>query len=765
MLLFTTPVFAQTNYTVFVNPIIGTNAMGHTFPGVCVPFGSVQLSPDTDTIPHNVKGIYQPKVYEYCAGYQYKDKTIVGFSHTHLSGTGHSDLGDIMIMPTTGQIRLNSGTSDRPEAGYRSAYSHQTEESHPGYYSVVLSDYKIKAQLTATTRVGVHKYTYPQGKMKNIILDLNHGIYNYEGKTLWTELRVENNKLLTGYRITNGWARTNYTYFAISFSQPISDYGYTDKAPIPYNGGWVRFDQYHNFPEMAGRKLVSFFRFDAKNTQPLTVKVALSAVSTQGAMNNLNAEAKDKSFEQIAQEADDHWNDELKSIDVEGSADQKAMFYTSYYHTLINPSVYTDVDGKYRGIDHCIHQATDFTNYTVFSLWDTYRAEHPFLNLMKPKQAKDMISSMIAHQHQSVHGLLPIWSHMGNENWCMSGYHAVSVLADAIQTGIFTEGAKALKAMVATSNVSYYGGIKAYKSLHYVPLENSSISASNTLEYSYDDWAIYHTAQLIGDQEIEASYKQRALYYRNLFDTSIGWIRPKDKTGVFKEKFDILQTHGEGFIEGNAMNFSFDVPQDIKGMISLMGGDKAFVKKLDKLFTMHLPETFYSENEDITKEGILGGYVHGNEPSHHIPYLYAWSSQPWKTQYWTREILNKMYKNNINGLSGNDDCGQMSAWYIFSSMGFYPVCPGSGQYVLSAPYLPYIKLSLPNGKIFEIKAPNVSDKDRYVKSVTLNGQKFEKLYINYKDIQNGGTLIFNMVSSPNKLRGKKNIDKPYSLTD
>ncbi len=759
---FSAAVFSQAGY---VNPMIGTDGMGHTFPGACVPFGIIQLSPDTDTIPHNVNGVYQSKAYEYCAGYQYHDKTIVGFSHTHMSGTGHSDLGDILIMPTVGPLKLNPGTADHPDNGYRSRFSHSTEKATPGYYEVQLDDYGVKAQLTATQRVGVHKYTFPTSQEGRIILDLNHGIYNYDGKTLWATLRVENDTLLTGYRITNGWARTNYTYFAISLSQPIKKYGYKDHQRIPYNGWWRKFPVNNNFPEMAGRKLVSYFEFDTEKNPELVVKVALSATSTEAALKNLQAEAASKSFAEVVREATESWNHQLGSIEMKGTEDQHAMFYTSYYHTMINPSVYMDVDGKYRGLDHNIHQAEGFTNYTIFSLWDTYRAEHPLLMLMKPEEATNMVKSMIKHQQQSVHGLLPVWSHMANDNWCMSGYHATSVLADAITKGADINKEEALKAMVTTSNVGYFDGIADYIKYGYVPLDGNGVAASTTLEYAYDDWTIYKTALNAGNQEIAEQYKKRALNYRNIFDKELGFVRPRHKDGSFKKKFDVLQTHGEGFIEGNSWNFSFHVPHDAFGLIKQMGGDKEFVRKLDELFTMHLPEKYYADNEDITKECLIGGYVHGNEPSHHIPYLYAWTSQPWKTQYWIREVMNKMYKNHIRGLGGNDDCGQMSAWYIFTAMGFYPVCPGTNEYILGAPYVPYIKLHLANGNTLEIKAPEVSDKKRYVKSVRLNGKPYTKMYITHEDITNGGVLEFTMSASPNKARGLAKTDKPYSLTD
>ena len=749
----------------YVNPMIGTDGMGHTFPGACVPFGGVQLSPDTDNVPHNIDGVYQKATYKYCAGYQYSDSTIVGFSHTHFSGTGHSDLGDILLMPSTGEVKLDPGTAQDPDSGYRSRFSHENEMAIPGYYEVLLSDSGVKAQLTATPRVGVHKYTFPKNKDAHVILDLGHGIYNYDGKVLWSVLRVENDTLITGYRITNGWARTNYTYFAISFSKPITEYGYKDRDKVLYKGFWRRFKQDKNFPEMAGKDVAAYFHFDTKSGEELVAKVALSAVSTEGALKNLRAEAEGKSFDQLAEQAQESWNKELSMFSVEGTEDQKAMFYTSLYHTMINPSVYMDVDGSYRGLDHNIHKAEDFVNYTVFSLWDTYRAEHPLMNIIQPKKSADMVASMIAHQQQSVHGMLPIWSHMGNENWCMSGYHAVPVLSDAIVKGVYMASDDAFNAMVSTSTVPYYAGLGEYMELGYVPMDKVSTAASTTLEYAYDDWTIYSAAKKAGREDIAQEYMKRALFYRNIYDRELGFARPRYSDGSFKKEFDVLQTHGEGFIEGNSWNFSFHVPFDVNGLMTLMGGEKMFVKRLDDLFGMHLPEVYYAANEDITIDCLVGGYVHGNEPSHHVPYLYAWTSQPWKTQYWLRDIMNRMYRNDIRGLGGNDDCGQMSAWYIFSAMGFYPVCPGSDQYVLGAPYMPYIKLDLSNGKSLVIKAEGVSDKNRYVKALYMNGKKYDKTYVTHEDVLAGGEWEFVMDAKPNKKRGVSADAKPYSLTE
>ena len=754
----------QDQLTDYVNPIIGTNGMGHTFPGACAPFGIVQLSPETDTIPHNLDGKYQPKVYEYCAGYQYSDKTIVGFSHTHLSGTGHSDLGDILVMPFTGVLHTNPGTSDNPDGGYRSRYSHETEKCSPGYYEVKLDDYNILARLTATQRVGIHEYTYPTSEGQ-FILDLGSGIYNYEGKTLWTYLRVVNDSLLTGYRITNGWARQNYTYFAISLSTPIKKYGYENRQRMKYNGFWRKMDIHHNFPDMAGREMVAYFGFVLPKSHKLTIKVALSAVSMSGALANLEAETRALTFDDVKNQTLKSWAKELNIIQIEGTDDQKALFYTSLYHTMINPSVYMDVDGSYRGNDMEIHKADGFTNYTIFSLWDTYRAEHPLMNLIKPKQGADMARGMVEIQKQSALHILPIWYLMANEGWCMSGYHAVSVLADvATKLGV-SNSQEILEAMKSTATSKWMEGMTDYIAMGYVPYDHCSTSASNTLEYAYDDWTIYKTASDAGDERTAKEFRQRALNYRNVFNTALGLACPKYKDGSWKKDFSPLQTYGEGFIEGNSANYSFHVPHDVKGMIECFGGEKKFIERLDVLFAEDLDKKYYEDNEDIEEECLMGGYVHGNEPSHHIPYLYNWTSQPWKTQYWLREIMDRMYINDIDGLHGNDDCGQMSAWYIFTAMGFYPVCPGSDQYVLGAPYLPYVKLSLPNGNVLEIKAPKVSDRNRYVKKVRWNGQPYDKLYVCHKDLMHGGILEFDMSSSPNKSRGQKLESKPYSLSD
>lgn len=741
--------------TKYVNPFIGTREMGHTFPGACVPFGMVQLSPDTDTVPYAVNGKYTGTVYRYCAGYQYNDKTIVGFSHTHFSGTGHSDLGDFLLMPSVGEIQLNPGTADNPESGYRSRFRHENEKAEPGYYSVTLDDDGILAELTASTHTGFHQYTFPESKEAHIILDMNHGIYNYDGKVLWSYIRVENDTLITGYRITSGWARTSYLYFAMVFSKPFKSYGGKNDEDLAYRGFWRKFDQEHNFPEMAGKKLKAHFDFQTTKGEKVKVKFAISAVSTEGALKNLKSEIPHFDFNKTRVEAREQWQKELSKIEIEASPEKKTTFYTSLYHTFINPVQYMDVDGKYRGLDHNIHQADGFVNYSVFSLWDTYRALHPLFVLVQPERTSDMINSMLAHFDQSVHKLLPVWSHFGNENWCMIGYHSVPVIEDAWINGIRGfDGKRALDACVASANNRGYGNLGDYLDLGYVPFESNVNGSSMTLEYAYDDWTISRLAESLGEKETAAVFQRRSENWKMLFDVKKGFVRAKDKNGRWKTPFDPIHTSNEGFIEGNAWNYSLYVPQDIPELIKKMGGNKRFVAHLDSLFTMYMPDKYFAETEDITREGLIGCYVHGNEPSHHVAYMYNWAGAPWKTQERIHQIVNTMYLNKPDGLCGNDDCGQMSAWYIFSSLGFYPVCPGSGQYSIGSPSVSQAIIRLGNGRQLLIKANNLSSGNIYIHSVKLNGRVIGTSVIESSDIKDGGELIFEMSSKPDKNRAK-----------
>ena len=741
---------AQQDLVKYVKPIIGTQKMGHTFPGATVPFGAVQLSPETDTLSYELNGKYNGDVYKYCAGYKYEDKNIVGFSHTHFSGTGHSDLGDFLIMPTQGKLQLNPGTFNDTKSGYRSAYSHANETVEAGYYKVKLDDDNITAELTATNRVGMHQYTFPKSDQSHIILDLMAGIYNYDDKNVWTYVRVVNDTLVTGYRQTNGWARTRTVYFAMTFSKPFKSYGQKnyDEAQV-YKGFWRKFDQTKNFPEIAGKKLRMYFDFNTEDQEKVKIKFALSPVSQANAQENMKAEAKGWDFDKVKKEAQATWNKELNKIKIDASNDDKINFYTAMYHAFINPTTYTDVNGQYKGLDQNVHIADGFTNYTTFSLWDTYRALHPFFNIMQPSRNNDVVKSMMAHYDQSALKMLPIWSHYANDNWCMSGYHSVSVLADAIIKGVYDGDAeKALDACITTANHRNYEGIGDYIDLGYIPAERSGTSVSNTLEYAYDDWCIAQIAKKLNKQDIYDKFIKRSGNWVNNFDKSIGFMRPKMADGTFKKEFDAMSTHAQGFIEGNTWNYSFFVPHDPNGMIAQMGGKKRVGLRLDSLFTMHLPDEFFAETEDITREGIIGGYVHGNEPAHHVAYLYNWIDQPWKTQQRVRMILKMQYKPTPDGLGGNDDCGQMSAWYMFSSLGFYPVSPGSDEYSLGSPSVKNALLTLENGKTFTVEALNQSDKNVYVSKVLLNGKVISDHKIKHADILNGGKLTFYMTSKP-----------------
>ena len=724
--------------------------MGHTFPGATVPFGMVQLSPDTDTLQYLEAGKYNPEMYRYCAGYQYDDKSIVGFSHTHFSGTGHSDLGDFLIMPTVGELKLNPGVASVPRSGYRSAFKHANEKAGAGYYAVQLDDYNVKAELTATERVGFHQYTFPQTKEAHIILDLVHGIYNYPEKNVWTFVRVENDTLITGYRQTLGWARTKTVYFALSFSKPIESYGCTNDKKEMYRGFWGKFNQKENFPDLAGRALKMYFNFSTAANEKIKIKFALSGVSTAGALLNLQTETPDWDFENAVVNAAAKWEKELEKIKIDAGEETKENFYTAMYHAFIAPNTFMDVDGSYRGLDQNTHKAVGFTNYSTFSLWDTYRALHPLYNIIQPERNSDMVKSMLAHYNQSALHMLPIWSHYANDNWCMSGYHSVSVIADAIIKGNTDIDAKAaLNACVTTARKMNYEGISEYVKLGYIPAESSRVSVSNTLEYAYDDWAIAQLAKKLGETEIYNEFTTRSSNYKNVFDKD-GFVKPKSANGQFLPSFDALSTSGQGLIEGNSWNYSFFVPHSPADLISLMGGNKKFIANMDTLFTMYLPDKYFAETEDITREGIIGTYVHGNEPAHHVAYLYNFAGKPWKTQELIRRILPHQYKPTVDGLGGNDDCGQLSAWYIFSALGFYPISPGSDEYQVGSPIINSAVINTGHGHSLKITVQNQSEKNKYVKSLSINGKLINGTAIKHSDIMNGGELVFVMDSKHGK---------------
>lgn len=747
----------STDLAAYVNPFVGTKNMGHTFPGATVPFGMVQLSPDTGRQPmFNEDGSYNRETYRYCSGYQYGDSTIFGFSHTHFSGTGHSDLGDFLVMPVTGRLLLEPGEPGEPGSGFRSMFSHENEVAEPGYYTVLLDDYGIRAELTASERVGFHRYTFHRSGRAHIILDLVSNIYHHENKNVWSFVRVENDSLVTGFRQTKGWARTRTVFFSMQFSRPFASYGHEKYDKVVYNGFYRRFDESRDFPEMAGRNIRLYFDFGDVEGEQILVKMALSPVSAAGALENLRAEVPHWDFDRVRRSARRKWNAELSKILVETmTEEQMVTFYTALYHTMLGPIIYEDVDGRYRGLDQNIHRSAGFTNYTIFSLWDTYRALHPLFNIIQPRRNNEMIRSMLAHQGQSVHGMLPIWSHYANENWCMIGYHAVSVITDAlVKETTDIEADEALDAFVSTSTVPYFDALGSYMRLGYVPEDESPHSVSKTLEFAYDDWCIAQAAKLAGYEGLYDEYMKRSGGFEHLYDTAAGFMRPRMSSGAWRSDFDPLDTHGQGFIEGNAWTYSLFVPHDVPRMISLMGGEARFTERLDSLFTMELDERYYEKTEDITRDGIIGNYVHGNEPGHHIPYLYNWTKSPWKTQERVRMIMARMYGPGEDGLCGNDDAGQMSAWYIFNALGFYPVCPGSDRYAIGSPNVVEAVVNLENGRTLTIRTSGQGPDNIYVRRVLLNGTELKRSYLLHGEIARGGDILFEMGSAPDTAWGR-----------
>ena len=752
---------SKTDYTQFVNPFIGTSKMGHVFPGATTPFGMVQLSPQTNfEVMFNENGNYNSETYEYCAGYQHKDSTIIGFAHTNFSGTGHADLGDFLVMPTTGSLILDPIQTKEESKGFYSTFSHDNEEASPGYYKVDLESYGVIAELTSSERVGFHQYTFPKSDSAHIILDMVYNVYHHDNKNVWTFIRVENDSLVTGYRQTKGWARDKKVFFAMQFSKPFKSYGHKKYDDVKYDGFYRRFKQAENFPEMAGKDIRAYFNFDTEENEKINIKFALSPVSSSGALKNLKTEIPHWDFNKTKEETQAKWNSELSKIEVSTlNENDKINFYTALYHTNLSPILYEDVDGQYRGLDQNIHVSDGFTNYTVFSLWDTYRALHPLFNIIQPERNNDMIKSMLAHHDESVHNMLPIWSHYANENWCMIGYHATSVIADAVAKNVGDfDHERALTASVNTANVRYFDGLGDYMDYKYVPDDKSHSSVSKTLEYAYNDWCIAQIANQVDNPIIEEEFMNRSEYYNNVYDTKSGYMRPKLADGTFRANFDPMDTHGQGFIEGNAWNYGLYVPQNIDEMVNMMGGKERFTKHLDSLFTMDIDEKYIANHEDITRDGIIGNYVHGNEPGHHIPYLYNWTGHPEKTQKRVRMIMNTMYAPTVDGLCGNDDAGQMSAWYIFSALGFYPVTPGSPNYALGSPLVKEATIHLNNSKTLTIEVNNQSKENVYVKSVSINGKALKGAILSHNDIINGGTIIFEMSNTPNRIEKKHLIE-------
>ncbi len=753
------PAFAQDKSPYeAVDPFIGTGGDGHTFPGAVAPFGMVQLSPDTDILPFK-------QSYARAAGYRYTDPTILGFSHTHFSGSGHSDLGDVLLAPVSGEAKLEPGEADKPGSGYRSRFTHDGEVAQPGYYAVTLTDSQVRAELTAGLRTGLHRYTFQKGARAQVLLDLRTSIYNYPGKVSWSRIRVAEDGTITGMRETRGWAPGRQLYFALRFDRPLVGKAlYNKEENVPYKGfaqpGRTAFDR----AQMEGRALVGVFDFGTIDG-PLVAKVALSSVSEQSAVLNLSSDEKGFDFDGLRARTRADWEKALGAVEIAAPAETRTSVYTALYHSLLAPSVFGDVDGRYRGPDNEVHTAKGYTFHSTFSLWDTFRAEHPLLTLVQPeKRTSDIVNSLIASQQVSPYGILPVWQFHGQETWTMIGYHAVPVIADAWMKGLrgFDEKA-ALDAMVKSATYAPYGGLGDYMKLGYVPIDKEPEAASKTVEYAYDDWTIARMAKAMGRADVAATFEKRAGNWRNSFDTKTGFLRARKSDGAYRTPFDPTAiNYGSDYTEGNAWQYSWFAPQDLGGIVRLLGGDAATVKKLDAMFDFDNSKLDYSHAEDIA--GLIGQYIHGNEPSHHVAYMYDYAGAPWRTQARLTQIVKSQYRPTPDGLSGNDDLGQMSAWLVFTSLGFYPVAPGSNEYVIGRPFVEKAVLNLEGGKRFTVRAVGLSDAAPYVGAVTLNGRPLTRSFVRDAEIRAGGELVFTMSATPNKAWATGPKDRPMSMT-
>ena len=707
--------------TKYVNPFIGTGAIdgglsGNNYPGATSPFGMIQLSPDTSEAPN----------WGDASGYDYNRNTIFGFSHTRLSGTGASDLIDITLMPTS------SGRTS-------SAFTHDEEKARPGYYQVMLKDENINAELTTTQRNGIHRYQYPAGKDAEIILDMDHSADkgSWGRRIINSQIRILNDHAVEGYRIITGWAKLRKIYFYMEFSSPILTSTLRD-------GGRV----HENTAVINGTNLHGCFRFGQLNGKPLTCKVALSSVSMENARQNMEQEAPHWDFDRYVAAADADWEKQLGKIEVKGTEVQKEIFYTALYHTMIQPNTMSDVNGEYMAADYTTRKvANNETHYTTFSLWDTFRASHPLCTLLEPERVTDFVKSMI--RQYEYYGYLPIWQLWGQDNYCMIGNHSIPVITDAILKGIpGIDMEKAYEAVYNSSVTSHPNSpFEVWEKYGFMPENIQTQSVSITLEQAFDDWCVAQLAAKLNKDADYQRFHKRSEYYRNLFHPKTKFFQSKNDKGEWIEPFDPYQYGGNGghpFTEGNAWQYFWYVPHNIQALMELTGGTKAFEQKLDTFFT----STYKSEQMNHNASGFVGQYAHGNEPSHHVAYLYNFAGQPWKTQKYVSHILNTLYNNTSSGYAGNDDCGQMSAWYVFSAMGFYPVNPADGRYIIGSPLLDECTLKLAGNKEFRIRTIRKSPEDIYIQSVTLNGKKHKDFFITHQDIMNGGTMVFKMGKKP-----------------
>lgn len=709
---------SSVDYTQYVNTLIGTDFTGNTYPGAQAPYGMVQLSPD-----NGLPG------WDRISGYFYPDSTIAGFSHTHLSGTGAGDLYDISFMPVT----LPYKEAEAP-LGIYSKFSHENETATAGYYQVLLQDYNINVELTATERCGIQRYTFPEAQSA-IFLNLAKAM-NWDF-TNDSYIEVIDSVTIQGYRFSDGWARDQHIYFRTRFSKPFASVQMDTTAIFKDN-------------KRIGTGYIARFDFNTQKDEQILVNTAISGTSMEGAAKNLQAEVPENDFDKYLAEAKENWNKQLGKIEIKSdNTDDKVKFYTALYHTMIAPTIYSDVDGAYYGPDKQIHQADGWVNYSTFSLWDTYRAAHPLYTFTEPERVNDMVKSFIAFYEQN--GRLPVWNFYGSETDMMIGYHAVPVIVDAYLKGIGDfDAEKALNACVATANLDNYRGIGAYKKLGYIPYnQEDSYNAENwslskTLEYAFDDYCIAEMANKMGKKEIADEFYKRSQNYKNVYNPATSFMQPRDDKGVFIKDFN-AEDYTPHITESNGWQYFWSVQQNIAGLIELTGGKERFAQKLDSMFTYHPGE---DADLPIFSTGMIGQYAHGNEPSHHVIYLYNAVEQPWKTQEYVAKVMHELYLNTPAGLCGNEDCGQMSAWFVFSAMGFYPVNPIAGIYEIGTPLFPEMKMQLANGKVFTILAPAVNAENIYIQSVKMNGKPYDKSYITHQQIMEGATFEFEMGNKP-----------------
>ena len=725
----------------FAKPIIGTAEHGHVYPGATVPFGMVQLSPDT-----------RDNTWDGCSGYHYSDTSILGFSHNHLTGTGCADLGNILLMPTVGPVKLVPGS--QPGEGYRARFSHDQEVARPGYYSVVLPDYNVKVELTATARAGFHRYTFPATSEAHVIVDLQHGVGN--GVTD-AQLTIENDHTASGYRRSDGWGGSKVYYFVMEFSRPF------DSAAV------ADIDKDLPTKQTSGKHVKGHFDFKTKAGEQILVKVGLSTVSVAGARNNLQTEIPKWNFDAVAKAASKEWNQALGTVKVDNKdTDLKETFYTALYHSMVAPTLLSDVDGRFRGPDGNIHDAKGYEYYTELSLWDTFRAENPLLTLVQPEHVNDFVNTMLAHFKIFGHNTLPVWPEGGRETWCMIGNHAIPVIADAYLKGFRNyDPNEALNDMIVSTDQNREQ-LSDYRDKGFIPTGNGRQSVSKLLEYAYDDSCISRLAKALGKDDVAAKYARRSQNWENVFDPSTGFMRGKNADGSWVTPFTRHESDSINFneyTEANAWQYNFFVLHNVPGLIAKLGGDDKFAARIDEMFDTKDPIPNLGSIPDVT--GVLGMYSHGNEPDQHVCYLYNYAGMPWKTQARVRQIANMFYNNTPGGLCGNDDCGQTSAWFVFSAMGFYPVDPVSGDYILGSPLLDKVTLKLDSrfakGKTFTVIAKNNSPKNMFIQSATLNGKPLNRSWISHEEITAGGKLVLNMGPEPNKEFGAADAARPPKI--